>query len=50
MLAARQGKSRRSNGYLAATVERTETSAAELKYRALFAERFRTFAKLVNAR
>ena len=49
MLAARQGKQRLSNGYLAALAERTGKSATELKYRALFAERFPSEGQLVNA-
>lgn len=49
MLAARDGKGRLPNGYLTSLAERTGKSRTELKYRALFAERYASEAELVNA-
>jgi hypothetical protein len=49
MLAAREGKKRLPNGYLAELVSRTGKSQRELSYRIQFAERYPTEAELRNA-
>lgn len=49
LLAARDGKGRLPNGYLAKVVDETGASRSELKYRAAFAERFPTEAELATA-
>jgi len=49
MLAARDGKGRLPNGYLADIVERTGVSRAEVGHRQRFAERFASEAELANA-
>ena len=49
MLAARGGKKRLPNGYLAELVQRTGKSQTELSYRLRFAEMFPTQAELSNA-
>lgn len=49
LLAARDGKGRLPNGYLADVVERTGVSRQEVGYRTRFAERFPTEAELTNA-
>lgn len=49
MLAARDGKGRLPNGYLAELVERTGKSRDELSKRARFAERYPTESEMYNA-
>ena len=49
MLAARAGRKRLPNGYLAELVQRTGKSQSELSYRLRFAETFPTEAELSNA-
>jgi hypothetical protein len=49
MLDARSGKKRLPNGYLAALIERTGKSRAELGFRIRFAEAYPTEAELSNA-
>lgn len=49
MLAARDGKGRLPNGYLADLVARTGKSRAEVGHRMRLAERFKTEAELANA-
>lgn len=49
LLMARNGKRRLPNGYLAAVVEVTGASRAELTYRMQFAERYPTETELLNA-
>lgn len=49
LLAARDGKGRLPNGYLALVVEETQASRAEINHRMRFAERFATEEELSNA-
>ena len=49
MLAARDGRKRLPNGYLAQLVQRTGKSRRELGYRVQFAETYPTEAELCNA-
>jgi N6-adenosine-specific RNA methylase IME4 len=49
LVAARDGKGRLPNGYLARVVEQTGASRAELTYRMQFAERFPAEPELLNA-
>lgn len=49
LLAARDGKGRLPNGYLAAVGEKTGAGRRELQYRIAFAERFPTDDELCNA-
>lgn len=48
MLAAREGKKRLPNGYLAALIERTGKSQSELSYRVRFAQAYPTEVELSN--
>jgi hypothetical protein len=49
VLAARKGKQKTPNGYLAALIESTGKSRAELGYRAQFASLYPTDSELANA-